>query len=84
MDEEMATLHGKELGGSQHAAEGRSKDTQAPGSRVVDTSRQHAAASSSGGIRPAHEPQTGVSEEEDESYQYACLVEDEPAADDLK
>lgn len=76
MDEEMATLHGKELGWNQHVVKGRSRDTQTPGGKVNHTSRPHAAAGSSDGIQPDRRSQTGVLKEEDEWYQYACLIKE--------
>lgn len=73
LDKDVATPHGKELGGSQQATEGRAGDTFGP----------HAAAGSSTGIQPTRGLQTGASAEEEEWYQYACLIKEEPAPDDL-
>lgn len=70
--------------GSLHAEGGHFEDTRPPGGSSVEASGLLVVAGSTSGILPARGPQVGVSEEEEDWYQYACHVEEIPAPDDLK
>jgi len=84
MDEEMDTLHGKALGGGLHTARGSSRDTCPPGGSTVAALGLHAAVGSSSGFQAACGKHSGMSEEEDDWYQYASLIKEEPTPDELK
>lgn len=84
LDEEMDALHGKAMGGGQHAAGGSSRATRPPSGSMTDALAPHAAASSTGGNHPTCGPHRGVSEEEDDWYQYACPVEEIPISNEFK
>lgn len=76
----IETLHGKELGGSEHVAKGRASGTKAIGGTPDDRLGMHAVEGSSVGIQTTSGILRGTSAEDE----YACRIVEEPNPYDIE